>query len=82
MPDQAPGPLMLALRGKTATNTVWRFYTDHSHRWKWQCLSVNREVLAESRSAFKDYEECMTDAKDKGYVFQPSQAKLAKGQPR
>jgi hypothetical protein len=67
---------------KPATNLIWRFYMDHNHRWKWQQLSVHREVIAESHTAYKDYEECLSDARGNGYDFQPSQAKLVPGQPR
>ena len=58
-------------------NLIWRFYTDDNHRWKWQQLSVSREVITESSSAYKEYEGCVADAKSKGYVFHPSQARLA-----
>ena len=58
-------------------NLIWRFYTDENHRWKWQQLSVSREVITESSSAYKEYEGCVADAKSKGYVFHPSQARLA-----
>jgi hypothetical protein len=58
-------------------NLIWRFYTDDSQRWKWQQLSVGREVITESDAAYMEYEGCVADAKSKGYVFQPSQARLA-----
>ena len=58
-------------------NLIWRFYTDDNQRWKWQQLSVSREVIAESSTAYKEYEACVADAKSKGYVFHPSQARLA-----
>ena len=57
-------------------NLIWRFYTDDNQRWKWQQLSVNREVITESHAAYKEYDRCVADATDKGYVFQPSQARL------
>jgi len=58
-------------------NLIWRFYTDDYQRWKWQQLSVSREVITESSTAYKEYEGCVADAKSKGYVFHPSQARLA-----
>ena len=58
-------------------NLIWRFYTDDNQRWKWQQLSVSREVITESNAAYKEYEGCVADAKSKGYVFHPSQARLA-----
>ena len=57
-------------------NLIWRFYTDDDHRWKWQQLSVGREVITESNMAYKEYEGCVADAKSKGYVFHPSRARL------
>ena len=63
------------------TNTVWRFYTDQNHRWRWQRLSVNREVIAESHAAYEDYESCLADAKNKGHVYLPSQAKIVSSAP-
>jgi hypothetical protein len=71
----SPGPLMLALREKTVPNLVWRFYTNAKHRWKWQRLSVQGQALLESDKSYKKYEECLANAKDHGYVFQPSQPK-------
>jgi hypothetical protein len=60
-------------------NLIWRFYKDPDHRWRWQHLTVDRKVIAESRLAYKEYEGCLADARDKGYVYQPSQAKLVQG---
>ena len=57
-------------------NLIWRFYTDDKQRWKWQQLSVGREVITESDTAYKEYAGCVADAKSKGYVFHPSQARL------
>ena len=57
-------------------NLIWRFYTDDDHRWKWQQLSVGREVITESDLAYNEYEGCVADAKSKGYVFHPSQSRL------
>ncbi len=63
-------------------NLIWRFYMDSEHRWRWQHLSVDRRVIAESRTAYKEYEGCLADARDKGYVFHPSQDKLVQGRSR
>ena len=57
-------------------NLIWRFYTDDKKCWKWQQLSVSREVVTESQAAYKEYDRCIADAKDNGYVFQPSHARL------
>ena len=60
-------------------NFIWRFYMDHNRRWKWQRLAVDKTVLAESTSAYKEYAGCLANARDNGHVFQPSQPKLVKG---
>jgi hypothetical protein len=76
----APGPLMFAASGKQVS-TIWRFYTDLKHRWRWQHLSVHREAISESAKSYRKYEDCLADAKDNGHVFQPSQAKIALAAP-
>ena len=78
-PTPAPGPRMLALREKAEANLVWRFYIDPNHRWRWQHLSVQREVISESPTGYKEYEECLADAEGKGYVFHPPHARLVQG---
>jgi hypothetical protein len=60
-------------------NVIWRFYLDHNHRWKWQRMSADRTVIAESAAAYKEYEGCLADAGNNGHVFQPSQPKLVHG---
>jgi hypothetical protein len=65
------------LKADAKMNFIWRFYTDDNRRWKWQQLSVTREVITESHTAYGEYEGCVADAKSKGYVFHPSQARLA-----
>jgi len=60
-------------------NFIWRFYMDPNHRWKWQRLSVDRTVIAESNTGYKEYEGCLANARDNGHVFQPSQEKLIRG---
>lgn len=60
-------------------NLVWRFYMDQAHRWRWQHLAIDRTVVAESAKGFGDYEDCLTDAKNSGYVFHPSHARLVQG---
>jgi hypothetical protein len=67
-------------------NMIWRFYVDERHLWRWQQLSVNRAVIAESPGAFDAYVACLENAAEQGYVFVaaktkplPANAKLAKG---
>lgn len=57
-------------------NSIWRFYKDDDRHWRWQRLSIDRAVIAESRAAHKHYDECVADAQGKGYILQPSQPKL------
>jgi hypothetical protein len=63
-------------------NFVWRFYMDPEHRWRWQRLSSDRSVLAESPAGYKEYEGCMANARDEGYVFHPPQARLIRTHAR
>jgi hypothetical protein len=60
-------------------NFIWRFYRDPDHRWKWQRLSADRTVVAESSAAYKEYEGCLADAREHGHVFHPSHARFAHG---
>jgi hypothetical protein len=53
-------------------NAVWRFYMDPERRWRWQQLTASRELVLESRAAYKEYDDCMNDARTHGYVHQPS----------
>jgi len=55
---------------------IWRFYRDGDAGWKWQRLSINKVVMAESRVTFADYADCVRDATQKGYRHQPSQEKI------
>jgi hypothetical protein len=54
---------------------VWRFYTEPAHEWKWQRLSASGDVTAESTMSHTSYDECVADAKDNGYLFEPAQAR-------
>jgi hypothetical protein len=60
---------------QSGAHTVWRFYTEPDHEWKWQRLSVQGEVIAQSAMSYKSYDGCVADAKDSGYVFHPSQTR-------
>ncbi len=76
-----PGPRMLALRGQTVPNLVWRFYMNAQNRWRWQHLSMQGEAILESAKSYKRYEDCLANAKDHGYVYQPSQPKKPSAAP-
>lgn len=55
---------------------IWRFFKDGEAGWKWQRLSINKVVMAESRTCFAEYADCVADATQRGYRAQPSQEKL------
>ena len=63
-------------------NIIWRFYSDLSHAWRWQQLSADRTVVSESHGAYKNYEQCLADAIEKGYVFLAPQPRSNKGRLR
>ncbi len=70
-PGRTPGPLMLALLERHGQNTVWRFYRDGRRRWRWQHLTAEWEVIAESSMSYKNYDECRAAARGGGYFFYP-----------
>lgn len=63
-------------------NIIWRFYSDPTHTWRWQQIAADRTVVLESQKAYKNYEGCLADAVEKGYVFQAPQPKSNKGRLR
>ena len=62
-------------------NVIWRFYLDENSRWKWQQLSADRTVVAESSAGFKEYEACLASAKAKGHVYMPAQGMRVQVRP-
>jgi hypothetical protein len=55
---------------------IWRFFVGEDTRWRWQQLSVDRAVVAESRASYEKYERCLAAAQSKGYVFEAAQDRL------
>jgi hypothetical protein len=55
-------------------NLIWRFYSGPDHRWRWQRLSFDKAVVQQSETGYKEYEACLANAREHGYVFQPSQS--------
>lgn len=53
-------------------NCIWRFYSDSAHDWKWQRLAVDGTVVEHSKSAYSQYEACLANASEHGYVSFPS----------
>lgn len=60
---------------ETQVSIVWRFYVDHRRKWRWQRLTTGQAVISESPTGYKDYEECVTAAREAGHVFQAAQPK-------
>lgn len=58
---------------------IWRFYVDESRQWRWQHLTVNRAVIAESDAAFGDYEACIAAAQHHGYTHAPARSGTGAG---
>lgn len=54
-------------------NLIWRFYIDERQQWRWQRLSMSKEVVADSPAGHADYDACVADAKREGYDYQNSQ---------
>ena len=50
-------------------NRIWRFFSDSDHQWRWERLAFNGTVLEQSKSGYPQYESCMADASESGYVF-------------
>jgi uncharacterized protein YegP (UPF0339 family) len=49
-------------------NLIWRFYRDPNGQWRWQHLAFNLDVVAESPKGYNEYEGCVENAVDHGYV--------------
>jgi hypothetical protein len=60
-------------------NVIWRFYMDEGHRWNWQQIGASQAIVAESSKGYRNYEACMVNAKNRGYVFLRAQGKQAPG---
>ncbi len=55
-------------------NLIWRFYSDSAHQWKWEHLAFNGTVLERSECGYPQYESCLANACESGYVFLASPA--------
>jgi hypothetical protein len=58
------------------TNAIWRFYIDSRNRWRWERLSMVKDVVSRSIKSHEGYDQCLADAQQCGYVFQPAQGKV------
>ena len=50
---------------------VWTFKKDDADRWHWQRMSPDGEVLIAAATAFATMEECVEDARRRGYRGMP-----------
>jgi hypothetical protein len=66
---------MVEFKKEMQVNAVWRFYLGQDRKWRWQRLTVHHVVISESHAAYMDYEECVADAQETGYVLQKSESK-------
>lgn len=57
---------------KPQVNFIWRFYSDSAHHWRWQRLAYDGTVVEHSKSGFAQYESCLANAREQGYVYLPS----------
>jgi hypothetical protein len=60
-------------------NVIWRFYMDDGRRWNWQQIGAGQAVVEASPQGYSNYEACLANAVDRGYVFLPAQRKQAPG---
>ncbi len=58
-------------------NYTWRFFSDSSHQWRWERLAFDGTVVEHSQSSFPQYESCVANATESGYVFVPSSSTKA-----
>ncbi len=62
-------------------NLIWRFYRDSARHWKWQRLAFDGTVIEHSTTAYSQYEACLANASEHGYVSFPSLSTKAKSTP-
>ena len=53
-------------------NDIWRFFSDSDHQWRWERLKIDGTVLQHSKCAYPEYEACVANASQSGYVYLPS----------
>ena len=83
-PNLPSGPDVRILTGMSTAqmNLIWRFYVDEDRKWRWQRLSISREVVEDSETGYKDYEGCMANATSRGYTFLPPLSTRPEQRPR
>jgi hypothetical protein len=58
---------------------IWRFFADPEGRWRWQQVSDERILLAQSGGSYASYDEVMRGARAAGYVYEAAQPSLKPG---
>jgi hypothetical protein len=57
---------------------IWRFFVADTTQWRWQQLSDDRTVVAESPMSYETYDSCVAAARAQGYVFEATQGRLTR----
>jgi hypothetical protein len=57
---------------------TWRFFVGTDMRWRWQQLTTDRNVVAESVESYDDYEGCIAAARAQGYIYHVAQGRLVR----
>ena len=60
-------------------NVIWRFYMDSGSRWNWSRSVPVRKPWRWLSKGYANYEACLANAKDRGYIYLPAQSKQAPG---
>jgi hypothetical protein len=55
---------------------IWRFFADPEGRWRWQQMSDERILLAESAGSYPSYDDVLHAARAAGYVYEVAQPSL------
>lgn len=62
-------------------NYTWRFFSNADHQWRWERLAVDGLIVEQSESSYPQYENCVANACEKGYVFLPSSSTKTQNTP-
>ena len=65
-------PIMRLESSNAPGNHIWRFYADSARQWRWEKLAFDTTVLERSKAGYKQYEDCLANARESGYVLAPS----------
>jgi hypothetical protein len=53
---------------ETSVSDVWDFKKDSNGHWTWQRQSLHHELIEQGRVSFNKLEECIADARRRGYA--------------